>query len=323
MSSLLRRALTGTAAVLAVTTALAGTGGAALAAAPQAGSAEGDGRVFIVQALPGDVVSVTVDGEEPSTGVATSDILGPLELSPGPHDVSVQSEGDEDWMLETTVQVAAGRTLDVVLHRPAAPNGDPVVTVYQLPLEPVAPDKGRVLLAHTATVPPADVLVDGALAFANIANGEFVDAEVPTGEHSAEIVPTGRSGPALLGPLPLEITPKTLTSVYAIGRPEDRSMDVIVHQLPVPQRGSDSPDDIETGSAGLVAGVQVEGLVDTAAPTAAQTAAPATAEHALFALSWSVSGALAALALALMITPVAVTARVRVRSGAGGPRNVR
>jgi hypothetical protein len=321
MSSLLRRALTGTAAVLAVTTALAGTGGAALAAAPQAGSAEGDGRVFIVQALPGDVVSVTVDGEERSTGVATSDILGPLELSPGPHDVSVQSEGDEDWMLETTVQVAAGRTLDVVLHRPAAPNGDPVVTVYQLPLEPVAPDKGRVLLAHTATVPPADVLVDGALAFANIANGEFVDAEVPTGEHSAEIVPTGRSGPALLGPLPLEVTPKTLTSVYAIGRPEDRSMDVIVHQLPVPQRGSDSPDDIETGSAGLVAGVQVEGVVDDDAPTDA--AAPAPAQHAFSALSWPVSAALAALALALMSTQVAVTARVRVRSGADGPRATR
>jgi hypothetical protein len=313
MSSVIRRALTGTAAVLAASALLAGTGGAALAV-----PAEGDGTVFIVQALPGEEVSVTVDGGETTTGVATADILGPLELSPGPHDVSVQSEGDDDWMLETTVQVASGRTLDVVLHRPAAPNGDPVVTVYRLPLEPVAPDKGRVLVAHTATVPPADVLVDGAVAFANIANGEYVDAEVPSGEHSAEIVPTGRSGPALLGPLPLEITPRTLTSVFAIGRPENSSMDVIVHQLPVPQRGSDSPDEIETGSAGLVAGVQVDGVVAEAGPAAA-------AQHDFSALSWPVGAALAALALALMTTQVAVAERVRVRarSVADGSRHSR
>lgn len=321
MPRVIRRALTGTVVVLAAGATLAGTGGAALAAgaaAPLAGPAEGDGRVYIVQALPGEQVSVTVDGGETTTGVATSDILGPLELSAGPHDVSVQSEGDDDWMLETTVQVASGRTFDVVLHRPAAPSGDPVVTVYRLPLEPVAPDKGRVLVAHTATVPPADVLVDGAVAFANIANGEYVDAEVPSGEHSAEIVPTGRSGPALLGPLPLEIAPRTLTSVYAIGRPEDRSMDVIVHQLPVPQRGSDSPDEIETGSAGLVAGVQVDGLVDEAA--AAAPAGPAFSD-----LSWPVGAALAALALALMTTQVAVAERVQVRarSGADGPRHPR
>lgn len=307
--------------VLACGAALAGTGGAALAAGAaataKAGPAEGDGRVYIVQALLGEQVSVTVDGGETTTGVATADILGPLELSPGAHDVSVQSEG-EDWMLETTVEVASGRTLDMILHRPAAPNGDPVVTVYRLPLEPVARDKGRVLVAHTATVPPADVLVDGAVAFANIANGDYVDAEVPSGEHSAEIVPTGRSGPALLGPLPLEITPRTLTSVYAIGRPEDSSMDVIVHQLPVPQRGSDSPDEIETGSAGLVAGVQVDGLVDEAAPVD-------PAQHAFSALSWPVGAVLAALALALMTTQVAVAERVRVRarSGADGPRQSR
>jgi hypothetical protein len=108
--------------------------------------------------------------------------------------------------------------------------------------------------------------------------------------------------------------------VYAIGRPEDNSMDVIVHQLPVPQRGSDSPDEIETGSAGLVAGVQVGGAVDAAAP-----AVPASAQHAFSALSRPVSGALAALALALMATQVAAAERVRVRarSGADLPRDTR
>ncbi len=313
MPNLLRRALTSGAAVLtAASAALLSAAGPAAATLPPA-AADGDWRVFIVQALPGDVVSIEVDGDEPTTGVATKDIVGPLELAPGQHELSVQSEGDDDWMLETTIQVAAGRTVDVVVHRPAAPDGDPVVTVYRLPLEPVAPDKGRLLLAHTATVPPADVRVDGAVAFANIANGEFVDAEVPTGEHSAEIVPTGRSGPALLGPLPVEITPKTLLSVYAIGRPEDNSMDVIVHQLPVSQRGSVSPDDIETGSAGLVAGVPVAGVADQAAP------APSRPD-ALSPLSLTFGG-LAVLALALMTAQVAIVERARARATAGGRRD--
>jgi hypothetical protein len=154
--------------------------------------------------------------------------------------------------------------------------------------------------------------VDGALAFANIANGEFVDAEVPTGQHEAEIVPTGRGGPALLGPLPVEVTPRTLTSVYAVGRPEDNSMDVIVHLLPLSQRGSPSPDDIETGSAGLVAGVPAAGEVDEAAAPA-----PSTAQHALSPLSWPI-GVLAVLVLALMAAQVALAERVRARTRAGG-----
>jgi hypothetical protein len=111
----------------------------------------------------------------------------------------------------------------------------------------------------------------------------------------------------------VEITPKTLLSVYAIGRPEDNSMDVIVHQLPVSQRGSVSPDDIETGSAGLVAGVPVAGVADQAAP------APSRPD-ALSPLSLTIGG-LAVLALALMTAQVAIVERARARATAGGRRD--
>ncbi len=79
MPNSVRRMLTSAAVVLTATSAvLPGAGGPAAEAVPAAG----DGRVFIVQALPGDEVSVTVDGGEPTTGVATKDIIGPLGSRP-------------------------------------------------------------------------------------------------------------------------------------------------------------------------------------------------------------------------------------------------
>ena len=59
-------------------------------------------------------------------------------------------------------------------------------------------------------------------------------------------------GLAFLGPLDLDAKAGMLTSVYAVGNPDDDSMDVVVHQLPLRADGAVPPDDVETGSAGLV-----------------------------------------------------------------------
>ena len=52
-----------------------------------------------------------------------------------------------------------------MLHLPASVGGDAVVTAYPTPVEPIGPGKARVLVAHTATVAPADVQVDGKVVF--------------------------------------------------------------------------------------------------------------------------------------------------------------
>ena len=39
------------------------------------------------------------------------------------------------------------------------------MTAYPTPVEPIGPGKARVLVAHTATVAPADVQVDGKVVF--------------------------------------------------------------------------------------------------------------------------------------------------------------
>lgn len=207
--------------------------------------------VFIVQALPDSVVSVSIDGTLEAARFSPGGILGPLSLPPGEHLVTVSGRNPA-WTMEASVRTTARGSSDVVLHRPAAVEGRPTVTVYRNPIDAVPRGKGRVVVAHTATVPPADITVDGDVVFDNIANGEFATEEVPAGDHQVSIVPTGRTAPVLLGPVQLVVQPQTLTQVYAVGQPTGGSMDLVVHTLSLQARGSAAPSRVETGSAGLV-----------------------------------------------------------------------
>jgi hypothetical protein len=155
------------------------------------------------------------------------------------------------------VTVRSGGTSDVVLHLPASAAEAPVVNVYSTPRTPVGPGKARVLLAHTATVAPADVRVDGQTVFTNIANGEFAQADVPAGEHQVALLPTGQTSTPILGPLPVTLEARTLTMVYAVGSPKDGSMDVIAHVVRLSSDGNVAPDSVQTGSAGLASGIRV------------------------------------------------------------------
>ncbi len=288
----------------AVVLALAG------AAAPAAATTQApahppvaEGSVFLVQALPGADVSVSVDGADPRTGIATAQIVGPLDLSPGEHTLTVTGQ-DPDWTMQASVDITPGQSVDVVLHRPAKASGRPMVTVFHEPVGGVAAGNGRVLVAHTATAPPADVEVDGEVAFADIANGEYASADVPAGTHVVRVVPAGRSGPSLLGPLDLDARAGQLTAVYAVGNPQDDTMDVVVHRQPLGARGSSAPDAVETGSAGLVADVPVAGA------TAQSAAEPLRSSPG--------AGVLAALVLSGLVAVVVIG-----RSAATVPRRRR
>ncbi len=243
------------AALLAAWLALPGT--PALAKAPATGT------IYVVQGLPDASVSVSVDGKLQSSNVAVKTILDPLELSAGRHTLQFRS-ATPSWTMNSVVTVTPGQSSDVVLHRPAALNGKPVVTVYRNPESPIAGGKGRVLVAHTAVVPPADITVNGEVIFANVANGEFQTADVPGGTYEVAVVPTGSTENPILGPMDLEVETQTLTQVFAIGQPQNGSMDVIVQKLPLQKAGSAPPTVINTGSAGLVADWALPGAESSA-----------------------------------------------------------
>ncbi|MET0930971.1 MAG: DUF4397 domain-containing protein [Aeromicrobium sp.] len=231
--------------VLALLTALVAAPFTGLTAAS---SADATSQVFIVQGVPGIEVAVTVDGRAVESAVKSKTVIGPVNLPSGQHTVAFASDG---WTVEKSFD-ADGPSIDVVLHWPADPAQQPETTVFSNDISPVAAGKGRLTVAHTAVVPPADVRVDGKVVFANIANGEFVTADVPADTYPVDIVPTGGSAP-LLGPVELPVKAGALTRVFAIGQPTGGSMDAVVQVVSSSQGGSVAPTSVDAGSAGLVA----------------------------------------------------------------------
>jgi len=226
------------------------------AGTPAASTPAAVGTITVVQAVPEHTVEVRVDGRSVGVPVGVGELVGPLRLPAGSHEVTFR---DASGAVEvtSTLEVEAGSTSDVVLHRPAEVGGEPVVSSYGTPTDPIGPGKARVLVAHTATVAPADVRVNGQTVFTNIANGEFATADVPAGTHEVELLPTGSSSEPILGPIDLTVAAGTVSMVYAVGSPRDGSMDVILHSARLTADGSVVPDTIRTGSAGLVATARV------------------------------------------------------------------
>lgn len=231
-------AITGAAAVLLVLP----VGGAAA----QAKSA----TVYVVQGVAGETVSIAVDGNAVDDAAAAKTIVGPLALAPGEHTLTVDGQGDV-LDVEATIEVAAGASVDAVIHRQVDPTAAPIVTTYDNDLSKVAKGSGRVAVAHVAAVGPADVRVQDEVLFANIANGEVLTLTVPAKTYLVEIVPAATDGPAVLGPVDLPVAKAALTRVFAIGVAAEGTMDAIVQVLPLGVRGSGkSPTLIDAGSGG-------------------------------------------------------------------------
>ncbi len=237
---------TASVAILSALTPAIAEGGASTAA----------GRLVIVQAVPGDSLTVTVDGKTVQRNTSEGSVLGPITVSTGRHQVGFD-DGSGALRLRSTVVVSAGSSSDIVVHLPAAVHGAPVVNSYRTPRSPIGPGKARVLVAHTATVAPADVRVDGQVAFRNIANGEYATADLAAGHHTVALLPTGLTHHPLLGPLPVDLKAGTITMVYAVGNPRDRSMHVIAHVATLTADGAVVPTGIDTGAAGLAADIHV------------------------------------------------------------------
>ena len=258
--------------------------GLVLALAPPGAAAPRSAQVTLIQAVPGASVDVELDGRPVAGGAAVGEVLGPFDVAPGEHDIVFR---DGDLQVDSSLMVRAGTSSDVVLHLPADPGGDPVVHSYRAPTGPIGPGKARVVLAHTATVAPADVRVDGQTVFTNIANGEFAEADVPAGTIRVALLPSGTAGDPILGPLDVTVEASTLSMIYAYGNPRDRSMNVISHTSRLEADGSVRPSVIDTGSAGLVREqvVTFDAERSGAALWAALVSGPALA-GSLFLVAW-------------------------------------
>ncbi len=231
---------------------LAILGSAALGAAAPASAAVTSGDLYILQGVPNQNVDLYVNDRRVGSSVAPTTIVGPLVLDAGTYRVRATAPGGTN-LIERGLTITGGRSLDAVLHLDAQASAAPVVTLFPNDLSPVPANRSRLAIAHTASVPAADIRVAGKVLFANVANGEGLTTVVPAASYPVDVVPTGTDGPPLIGPATFTLKPGSLTRVFAIGQPTTTGMKVIVQTLRLGTFGAAAPSLVDTGSGGLAA----------------------------------------------------------------------
>lgn len=222
------------------------------AAPAAAASADTDSAsLYVVHGVPGMTADVVVDGQVVQQAADASAVLGPFEVSPGRHTVSLDPGSSEP--LTAAVELAPGGSADLVAHRQADPQAPPVLTVFPNDMSAVGLGKSRLVVAHTAAVPPADIRVDGEVLLSNVANAEALTVVVPAATYSVDIVPTAATGPVLFGPVDLPVAGGELTRVFAFGDPATSTMDAVVHRIPLAVEGAAAPLIVATGNGGQAA----------------------------------------------------------------------
>lgn len=216
---------------------------------PAVAAQEETAEVYLVQGIPGESVDISVDGETLAEAVATAEVVGPFEVPAGANTVTF-TDADGDVVADNTVTTEADSSSDLVVHLASGGSDQAVVTVFGNDLSAVPQDKASLTVAHTAAVPPADILVDDEVLFANVANGESLTLVVPADTYTVQIVPTGESTPLILGPLDVSVEGGSLNRVYAVGDPESDTMNVAQHVLAVEETGSPAPSIVNTGTGG-------------------------------------------------------------------------
>lgn len=228
-----------------------------VAAAPAALTAPADaaagGNLYVVQGLPGKSLDISIDGKPVAGAVAGAKLVGPFGVAAGKRMVTAKQGGK--LVIQREVTVGSGGSIDVVIHQPVSPTGAPLITTYANKLDAVPADKGGLRVAHDAAVGPADIRVNGKVAFANVANGESLEAVVPAATYKVDIVPTGASSPVVLGPMDLPIKAGYLTRVFAVGAPTQKTMTVAAGTIKLPSTGSGKPGLVNTGTGGQAAGL--------------------------------------------------------------------
>ena len=225
------------------------------AVATAAGKAD-HGTLYVIQGVDATTMTLSLDGKVLRADAPAKTVIGPLSVSAGRHTVTAAPAGD-GAPVEATVTMKKGVSSDLVLHRQADATLVPVFTSYVNDLSPVTAGSGRLTVAHTAAVGPADIRVKGEVLFSNVANGEQLSLTVPRGRYPVDIVPTASDAPVVFGPVDLPVAAASLTRVFAIGVAATDSMDAVVQVLPIATRGSGA--DVSRVDAGT--GGQAQALI--------------------------------------------------------------
>jgi len=259
---------------------LAATLATALAALSFAGTAEAqDARIHLIHGIPDTDVDVAAGGENVFEGFSFGDTQDLSSFAGATLEgVQVKLAGTDTVAIDAgDVALPASGNYTLIAHLDAS--GTPTIGVFENDTSSTAAGNGRLTVRHTAAAPAVDVLANGDVAFANVANGAGGTADLPAGTISASVVPAGASEPVVIGPADLPVTEGAGLIVYAVGSLDDGTLTVLTETVsglasaPTAVNTGNSP--VEAAGSGLNIAVVAAGVLAMA--MAAAVAVPAVA----------------------------------------------
>ena len=226
---------------------LAATG---TAAAATRATAHPPAQLYLVHGIPGVTADVLLDGHRIAATLGPRPSSARSSVPAGQHVVTLQDAGR--GLTGARFTAVPGQSLDLVAQRGADRARTPQLVVFRNDLQPVGPGKGRLVVAHAAVAPPADVRVDGETLFRDVAPGEALSLLVPARSYAVDVLGSQGSG-AILDPVRVSVRAGTLTRVFAVGDPSDGTADAVVQVLTVPVVGAGRPRSVPTGDGGQAA----------------------------------------------------------------------
>jgi hypothetical protein len=218
----------------------------AVAASPaMAQDAPAPAIIRIVHGIPGRDVAPSLDPQLPVDvlvdnklcilqGFTFGSVSQPFSLPAGSYNVKVSLADSvtpcgNPPVIRQDVTVSAGEEAAVV----AALNGvgQPVAEAFAIDLSPIPASQGRVIVAHAADAPPVAVSVNGKVAIRGLDRGTEASAQLPAGTYTVAVYPNGTRTP-VIGPLPLTVSKRTATLVFAVGSAGSGSITVVVDAIP-------------------------------------------------------------------------------------------
>ena len=228
-------------AVLAAAFALLATGGPA-----PAGAQAEQARIHLIHGIPDTPVDVVAGGEvvfsdfnfqdtQDLSALAGQTLTGLQVRLAGTDTVAIDA-GD--------VALPASGNVSIIANLDEA--GNPALNVFTNDTSAIPAGQGRLVVRHTAAAPAVDVLANGSVAFAGLANPNENQADLPAGSISASVVPTGATEPVVIGPADLPVTEGSTLVVYAVGSLDAGTLTTITETI----GGSESaPSAVATGNS--------------------------------------------------------------------------
>ena len=228
--------------------------------------------ITLIHGIPDTDVDVVVGGEVVFEGFSfgqTQDLSSFAgQTLPG---VQVVVAGTDTVAIDAgDVALPASGNFSVIAHLDA--DGNPAIGVFENDTSAIAAGQGRIVVRHAAAAPAVDILANGDVAFANVANGAEGSADLAAGTISVSVVPTGATEPVVIGPADIPVTEGTSLIVYAVGSLDDGTLTVLDQSItglgsaPTAVNTGNSPIDADSsnaapifwvgiGAAALIAGV--------------------------------------------------------------------